>query len=187
MGRSGGQLDRPTGLPARSGSHAPARRQRPASKVPEQLAEAVKRYLVVQHEIPVYRMHAVALGNAPIARRNRRYQSDARQDQLRGIAVDGKQFGGPGWVYPPVKPIPDRCGAAVTSCCHAPEAIINPRLTAPRPFGRQPSSRNTREPRQLGPRMLGGRFFCLSRQHSPRPTNTSSASSTSPPTKSSAR
>jgi outer membrane protein OmpA-like peptidoglycan-associated protein len=29
------------------------------------LAEAVKRYLVTQHEIPVYRMHAVALGNAP--------------------------------------------------------------------------------------------------------------------------
>jgi len=33
----------------------------------ERLAEAVKRYLVVEHEIPVYRMHAVALGNAPIA------------------------------------------------------------------------------------------------------------------------
>ncbi len=27
------------------------------------LAEAVKRYLVTQHEIPVYRMHSVALGN----------------------------------------------------------------------------------------------------------------------------
>jgi outer membrane protein OmpA-like peptidoglycan-associated protein len=30
----------------------------------ERLAEAVKRYLLTQHEIPVYRMHAVALGNA---------------------------------------------------------------------------------------------------------------------------
>ena len=30
----------------------------------ERLAEAVKRYLVVEHEIPVYRLHAVALGNA---------------------------------------------------------------------------------------------------------------------------
>ena len=30
----------------------------------ERLAEAVKRYLVTNHEIPVYRMHAVALGNA---------------------------------------------------------------------------------------------------------------------------
>jgi len=29
-------------------------------------AEAVKRYLVTEHEIPVYRMHAVALGNAHI-------------------------------------------------------------------------------------------------------------------------
>jgi len=30
----------------------------------ERLAEAVKRYLVTEHNIPVYRMHAVALGNA---------------------------------------------------------------------------------------------------------------------------
>ena len=29
-------------------------------------AEAVKRYLVTEHEIPVFRMHAVALGNAQI-------------------------------------------------------------------------------------------------------------------------
>jgi outer membrane protein OmpA-like peptidoglycan-associated protein len=30
----------------------------------ERLSEVVERYLVIQHEIPVYRMHAVALGNA---------------------------------------------------------------------------------------------------------------------------
>jgi outer membrane protein OmpA-like peptidoglycan-associated protein len=30
----------------------------------ERLAEAVQRYLVTEHDIPVYRMHAVALGNA---------------------------------------------------------------------------------------------------------------------------
>jgi len=30
----------------------------------ERLAESVKRYLVTEHNIPVYRMHAVALGNA---------------------------------------------------------------------------------------------------------------------------
>jgi hypothetical protein len=30
----------------------------------ERLAEAVKRYLVTEHEVPIYRMHAVALGNA---------------------------------------------------------------------------------------------------------------------------
>jgi outer membrane protein OmpA-like peptidoglycan-associated protein len=30
----------------------------------ERLAEAVKRYLVSEHQIPVYRMHSVALGNA---------------------------------------------------------------------------------------------------------------------------
>jgi hypothetical protein len=33
----------------------------------DRLAEAVERYLVTQHEIPVYRMHSVALGNAPVA------------------------------------------------------------------------------------------------------------------------
>jgi len=33
----------------------------------QRLAEAVKRYLVTEHEIPVYRMHAVALGNAQSA------------------------------------------------------------------------------------------------------------------------
>jgi hypothetical protein len=31
------------------------------------LAEAVKRYLVTEHQIPVYRLHSVALGNAPVA------------------------------------------------------------------------------------------------------------------------
>jgi outer membrane protein OmpA-like peptidoglycan-associated protein len=30
----------------------------------QRLAEAVKRYLLTEHQIPVYRMHAVALGNA---------------------------------------------------------------------------------------------------------------------------
>src|ERR1700728_5308108 len=30
----------------------------------QRLAESVKRYLVTEHQIPVYRMHAVALGNA---------------------------------------------------------------------------------------------------------------------------
>jgi hypothetical protein len=33
----------------------------------ERLAEAVKRYLVSEHQIPVYRMHSVALGNVEVA------------------------------------------------------------------------------------------------------------------------
>lgn len=33
----------------------------------QRLAEAVERYLVTEHQIPVYRMHYVALGNAEIA------------------------------------------------------------------------------------------------------------------------
>ncbi len=31
------------------------------------MAEAVERYLVTEHEIPIYRLHTVALGNAPAA------------------------------------------------------------------------------------------------------------------------
>jgi outer membrane protein OmpA-like peptidoglycan-associated protein len=33
----------------------------------QRLAEAVERYLVTEHQIPVYRMHFVALGNAQVA------------------------------------------------------------------------------------------------------------------------
>ncbi len=33
----------------------------------QRMAEAIKRYLVTEHQIPVYRMHAVALGNAQVA------------------------------------------------------------------------------------------------------------------------
>jgi len=33
----------------------------------QRMAEAVKRYLVSEHQIPVYRMHSVALGNAALA------------------------------------------------------------------------------------------------------------------------
>ena len=32
----------------------------------QKLAESVERYLVTEHQIPVYRMHYVALGNAPV-------------------------------------------------------------------------------------------------------------------------
>jgi outer membrane protein OmpA-like peptidoglycan-associated protein len=39
----------------------------PGIQSSQRLAEAVKRYLVTEHEIPVYRMHAVALGNAFVA------------------------------------------------------------------------------------------------------------------------
>jgi outer membrane protein OmpA-like peptidoglycan-associated protein len=46
----------------------------------QRMAEAVKRYLVTEHEIPVYRMHAVALGNA-------RGQSDEDQKPIRISSV----------------------------------------------------------------------------------------------------
>lgn len=44
-------------------------------------AEAVKRYLVAEHNIPVYRMHAVALGNAHIEEQNTEMASNAGAEQ----------------------------------------------------------------------------------------------------------
>ena len=44
-------------------------------------AEAVKRYLVTEHDIPVYRMHAVALGNAHVEEQNTEMASNASADQ----------------------------------------------------------------------------------------------------------
>jgi hypothetical protein len=45
----------------------------------ERLADAVKRYLVTEHQVPVYRMHSVALGNATEVASNDTGSSD--QDQ----------------------------------------------------------------------------------------------------------
>jgi outer membrane protein OmpA-like peptidoglycan-associated protein len=44
-------------------------------------AEAVKRYLVSEHDVPVYRMHAVALGNAPMAESTEVASNNAPADQ----------------------------------------------------------------------------------------------------------
>lgn len=44
-------------------------------------AEAVKRYLVTEHDVPVYRMHAVALGNAQITEQNTEMASNTSPDQ----------------------------------------------------------------------------------------------------------
>jgi outer membrane protein OmpA-like peptidoglycan-associated protein len=44
-------------------------------------AAAVQRYLVTEHDIPVYRMHSVALGNAHITEQNTEVASNASPDQ----------------------------------------------------------------------------------------------------------
>ena len=49
----------------------------------ERLAEAVQRYLVTEHDIPVYRMHAVALGNAVEAS-----NGDSSKDERSNIRDD---------------------------------------------------------------------------------------------------
>jgi outer membrane protein OmpA-like peptidoglycan-associated protein len=50
----------------------------------DRLAEAVKRYLVTEHEIPVYRMHSVALGNMPAAGTN----ADSTEAKVRTNHVE---------------------------------------------------------------------------------------------------
>jgi outer membrane protein OmpA-like peptidoglycan-associated protein len=48
----------------------------------QRLAEAVKRYLVTEHQIPVYRMHSVAMGNAPAAN-----EQDAKPVKTRTVHI----------------------------------------------------------------------------------------------------
>jgi len=44
----------------------------------QRIAESVERYLVTEHQIPVYRMHYVALGNAPIVTPGEESEKPAR-------------------------------------------------------------------------------------------------------------
>lgn len=51
----------------------------------ERLAEAVKRYLVTEHQIPVYRMHSVALGNEATA--SGTGEEDQKPERVRTSSV----------------------------------------------------------------------------------------------------
>jgi hypothetical protein len=52
----------------------------------QRLADAVKRYLVIDHQVPVYRLHAVALGNAQMASASND-DADARPARVRSSSV----------------------------------------------------------------------------------------------------
>lgn len=51
----------------------------------QRLAEAVKRYLVTDHQIPIYRMHSVALGNMQVA--SNAGESDGKPARVRTRTV----------------------------------------------------------------------------------------------------
>lgn len=57
----------------------------------QRMAEAVERYLVTQHQIPIYRMHAVALGNAQGAEANGRVRHSTVHVELmeNSLAAQG--------------------------------------------------------------------------------------------------
>ena len=50
----------------------------------DRLTEAVMRYLVTEHQIPVYRLHSVALGNARVA--------DQEEAKLTKIKISSVQI-----------------------------------------------------------------------------------------------
>jgi outer membrane protein OmpA-like peptidoglycan-associated protein len=54
-------------------------------------AEAVKRYLVTEHEIPVYRMHSVALGNAQITEPTTEVASNAGDNGAKPTAAHHRE------------------------------------------------------------------------------------------------
>ena len=53
----------------------------------ERLSEAVKRYLVTEHQIPVYRMHSVALGNEAEVASTGTGDQDQRPERVRVSSV----------------------------------------------------------------------------------------------------
>ena len=50
----------------------------------QKMADSVVRYLVLNHEIPVYRIFVVGMGNAPVSDRRARRQGQARERWTRG-------------------------------------------------------------------------------------------------------
>jgi OmpA family len=50
----------------------------------ERMAEAVKRYLITEHQIPVYRLHSVAMGNVQVAQAG---DEDAKPVRVRTSSV----------------------------------------------------------------------------------------------------
>ncbi|MBZ5630520.1 MAG: OmpA family protein [Acidobacteriia bacterium] len=57
-------------------------RGEPAIESSQRMADAVRRYLVINHEIPVYRVHVLGLGNAAIP------SSDGTAKRVRGARVE---------------------------------------------------------------------------------------------------
>ena len=53
----------------------------------ERLTEAVKRYLVSEHQIPVYRMHAVALGNQQVEQASNAGNDNQKPERVRKSTV----------------------------------------------------------------------------------------------------
>jgi hypothetical protein len=61
----------------------------------QRMAEAVERYLVTQHQIPIYRMHAVALGNAQSADANGRIRHSTVHVELMENSLAAQEAASP--------------------------------------------------------------------------------------------
>ena len=125
----------------------------PASRV-RSVAEAVKRYLLTEHQISVYRMRYVALGNAEMASTGEENSRPVRTSES-ARAVDGKQFGGPGAA-------PPQGVASSTGAMAVRPSVLPPRHPCANGYpadGRQPSSRKAENQGDLAPAESGGRFL----------------------------
>jgi hypothetical protein len=61
----------------------------------QRMAEAVERYLVTQHQIPIYRMHAVALGNAQASQDNGRVRHSTVHVELMENSLAAQEAASP--------------------------------------------------------------------------------------------
>ena len=112
----------------------------------QQMANAVVRYLVTEHQVPIYRIHQIAMGNA-------KYESatgTATKGSIVHVEPDAKQFSF------------DECAFEHTFDEHDAVGVLARPAHNYKKKGRlQPSSHTTREPRQIGPSLEGPFFCCL--------------------------
>ena len=112
------------------------------------MADAVVRYLVVDHHVPVYRIYRLGMGNAP--------REETTESSNSGTVVHVTlmhnslaALNSPDWRFT------NRRDAAVEPAALPPECCVAaPKLNKP-----HKSSHTTREPRQIGPSPEGP-FFC---------------------------
>jgi outer membrane protein OmpA-like peptidoglycan-associated protein len=120
----------------------------------ERLGEAVNRYLVTQHDIPVYRLHMVALGNAPSSTEDP--GARVRKSTVH-VRLMENSLAAQGAHYPRVGP--PRLARSGRRLQPSPQKGTSARAAPAAQAAKKPLRRRENQS-QLAPDKIGGRFFC---------------------------